>query len=96
MDSAVNELVVFLSNPNRKATEHVDTVMELVRELSKYKHELADARTHRDKLGSDLERALGLRESRNTAGFSQDVRARDYDPRHVTIPSNARSVEIKF
>ncbi len=90
-DEKVNALVVFLSNPNRKAEEHVETVMEMVRELSKYKHELRESRKQRDEL-TDMLRAS----SRDTMGFAEDPKRRDYDPRNVTIPSNARSVEIKF
>jgi hypothetical protein len=90
-EDKVNELVVFLSNPNRKAEQHVDTVMEMVRELSKYKHELAETRKNRDQL-SDMLRAS----SNDGMGFMEHQRRRDYDPQRMQIPANARSVEVKF
>lgn len=95
-DEKVNSLVVFLSSPNRKAEEYVETVMDMVRELSRYKHELKETAAKRDELGSRLDREFGLKSRRDTMGFDEAPHARDYDPRHVTIPSNARSVEIKF
>lgn len=91
-DDSVNSLVKFLSNPNRKAEEHVETVMSMVRELSKYKHILKETKEERDR----LKRSLYDDMRPEQMGFAEHPGRRDYDPRNVTIPSNARSVEIKF
>lgn len=92
MDEAVNELVVFLSNPNRKAEAHVDTVMTLVRELSRYQYELAETKKQRDKFDDRLMKAS----RHETMGFAEDPYRRGYNPRQMQIPEGVRSVEVKF
>lgn len=93
-DDKVNDLVVFLSNPNRKAEGHVETVMEMVRELAKYKHELAETK-------SELARKRDI--MNGMLADDGDFRPRPPYPYRngqgenvMAIPVNARSVEVKF
>lgn len=89
MDERVDSLVKFLANPNRKADEHVETVMEMTRELAKYKHELRESRNKE-------------RNARNEVAMLRDpFRGQDpYDrlrqPNIIQLPENARAVRIEL
>lgn len=87
----VDSLVVFLSNPNRKAEEHVATVMDMTRRLARYEKELNDSRDENAKMRAT-----------NAAQWNQEYPgqfgpARRYDePNILQLPQGTRSVEIKL
>lgn len=94
MDDRVDSLVKFLANPNRKADDHVDTVMEMVRELAKYKHELEESRKREKEARNELTMFADERDP-FTRSRNRRMQEPGY-PQMIEIPANARAVEIKL
>jgi hypothetical protein len=79
-DRSVEELVIYLSHA--KKNEHVNTVMDLVRELSRVTaHNIAAA--GREKVG------MAEKYAQQNGHYPQS-------PQRIEIPANARKVKISF